>query len=1130
MGWPTTLADLKQQSTFYCWDFDNIWSIGDGLPYLNVRGTERTFAFEGEGFSDDPYLVKTEEQLYAMSVDLISVTNAQKYYQLANDIAITAAHWHPIGFYNAFAGTFDGSGHTISGINVSGHSHAGLFGKNSGTIQNLTVSGSVSGGQYCGLLTGTNSGTIKNCFTSGTASGGSNASVGGLIGYNSGNVAVCGSIVDATSGTYAGGLIAYNEYNGKVTNCYAQGNVTGQSGYAGGLVGRNDPYSGRSVAIVENCYSIGAVSTGGGLIGSNSGTVTSSYYNGETSGCSDTNKGTPLTTAAMKTTTPYDGWDFNEVWTISAGINNGYPYLRSVTPLTNTVAPEMYFLSGGSCTIEAGKEKIISAMIPKADGMEAPVLHWSVKDESLLQITEHIFELSANAVYGVKVRAKLGNNKLSGSTTLTLSASDGRSISCNITVKSPQAETAPLPQGEFKVGILESVDENGHSVTIDGVAYQIPEDRVSSMSALLKNRKISDKRVVFLTSSKVASALERIDGIYDAVEGIVSLEVVPASIQYEEKDGEAQFSEDSVKLKATIELQAKGGYTKSELKSINGLSMTFQKLQLFTHPDADKFYWFHFGRTLGVLWKKTEHDVDLNSLTVPFGETKNLEYTMDVDTGKVPENVTSVASVQARLFYKDNSEKSELSGSMAVSIGNLVLQANKAASSNENLSAKANTMKTACDALSNYIALGPELNNYFSSKQVEAIQKIVAVRITEVLNANKVKSGDLFTMLGDKVREKIQDKIEDKLGINTGLIPVLSSTTFKFVVTGTSVNQKDTEVTFEVAITSFNIKDKSFSDFGTIEMTIQEKGSPPVDGTTGLMANADFTAFAEAMVEYINAAYSEVWGDSADNIAEMFISKPAYTILETIADSPSSNLFNLMVQPTQSYVKQKNASKKMSADCPVDVYIYNRDGKLCGSVINNIVDLSVRDVYCYVSGDRKSVYLMGDDYTVELVGSDTGTMDYTVEEYLDGELVRTVATNNVPLTEGKTYTGFVPDVVKIDNSVYELTTGDGDARTALPVDYDSMRTNSAGGTEISDMDVIGENLTAVIYCDGEDFSAYCASYNANGKMLHIDMKPLTKESNNVSFSMDKTDVVTMKLFVLDNQFIPQCVSETLELS
>ena len=1114
------------------WDFEHIWTIGDGYPYINVRGSERSIAFsKGEGLSDDPYLIETADQLYAMAVGF-TVNNNRVYYKLVNDIVIASKNWTPIGEYEAFAGTFDGNGHTISGLTVleTEDSYAGLFGQNSGTIRNLTVEGNVAGRYHTGVLVGYNSGSIANCATSGKASTRwSDGNVGGLAGTSNGNVSASGTSasVQGWKGNM-GGLIGYADSKCGVTNCYAQGNVlnTGDSGNIGGLLGR-------CYGTVRNCYAAGVVSGGGsigGLIGANSSqNIISSYYDKDVAKLSDTNKGTPLTTTEMKTTGSYDGWDFSEIWAISSGINNGYPYLRSVTLPVNTVAPEMYFLSGGSCTIEAGKEKIISAMIPKADGMEAPVLHWSVSDESLLQITEHIFELSANEVYGVKVRAKLSNDKLSGSATLTLAASDGRSISCNITVKSSQAETAPLPQGEFKVGILESVDESEPSVTVDGVVYQIPENRVSSMSALLKNRKISDKRVVFLTSSKVANALERIDGIYDAVEGIVSLEVVPASVQYEEKDGEAQFSQDSVKVKVTIELQAKGEYTKSQLKSINGLSMTFQKLQLFTHPDADKFYWFHFGRTLGVLWKKTEYDVDLNSLTVPFGETKNLEYTMDVDTGKIPENVTSVASVQARLFYKDNSEKHELSGSMAVSIGNLVLQARKAASSNANLSAKANAMKTECDTLSSHIALGPELDNYFSTKQVEAIQKIVAVRIAEVLNANEVKSGNLFTMLGDKIREKIQDKIEDKLGINTGLIPVLSSTTFKFVVTGTSVNGKDTKVTFEVAITSFNITGKSFSDFGTIDMTIQEEGSSPVEGATGIMTNADFTAFAEAMVEYINVAYSEVWGDSADNIAEMFISKPAYTILETIADSPSSNLFNLMVQPTQSYVKQKNASKKISADCPVDVYIYNRDGKLCGSVINDIVDLSVRDIYCYVSGDRKSVYLMGDDYTVELIGSDTGTMDYTVEEYLDGELVRTVVTNNVPLTEGKTYTGFVPDVVKIDNSVYELATGEGDTRTVLPVDYDTMQTNSAGSAEISDMDVIGDNVTAVIYCDGDDFSAYCASYDANGKMLHLDVKTLTKESNNVSFSMDNTTVVTMKLFVLDSQFVPQCVSETLEL-
>jgi len=85
--------------------------------------------------------------------------------------------------------------------------------------------------------------------------------------------------------------------------------------------------------------------TVGGLVGVNSGTVTSSYYDSETSGQSDTGKGDPKTTAEMKSQTTFVGWDFDEVWGIDAEINDGYPYLLS-EPARMTVSP-VDFVTGG---------------------------------------------------------------------------------------------------------------------------------------------------------------------------------------------------------------------------------------------------------------------------------------------------------------------------------------------------------------------------------------------------------------------------------------------------------------------------------------------------------------------------------------------------------------------------------------------------------------------------------------------------------------------------------------------------------------------------------------------------------------------------------------------------------------
>ena len=171
-GFSSTTSNLKQESTFYFWDFAHIWELKGSYPVINLRGEPEAIELLGDGLSDDPYLVETEEQLYAMSMDL-TVNKSQVYYQLAKDITLTTTHWTPIGVYDDFKGTFDGNSHTISGIKVSGgdYSYAGLFGYNTGTIKNLNASATISGNDYAGVLVGYNDGYINNCFTSGSVTG-----------------------------------------------------------------------------------------------------------------------------------------------------------------------------------------------------------------------------------------------------------------------------------------------------------------------------------------------------------------------------------------------------------------------------------------------------------------------------------------------------------------------------------------------------------------------------------------------------------------------------------------------------------------------------------------------------------------------------------------------------------------------------------------------------------------------------------------------------------------------------------------------------------------------------------------------------------------------------------------------
>ncbi len=188
-----------------------------------------------------------------------------------------------------FSGTFDGMGHTISGltINLPTQDNVGLFGTTSAAsvIQNVgLVGGSVSGNNYVGGLVGLNEAKISNSYATGSVNG--SRYVGGLVGSNLSGGTISNSYATGSvtgSGYYVGGLAGQN--GAEISNSYATGSVTGSGNYVGGLVGYS--YGGT----ISNSYATGSVDGSnnyvGGLVGYNSGTINNSYATGSVSGSSN---------------------------------------------------------------------------------------------------------------------------------------------------------------------------------------------------------------------------------------------------------------------------------------------------------------------------------------------------------------------------------------------------------------------------------------------------------------------------------------------------------------------------------------------------------------------------------------------------------------------------------------------------------------------------------------------------------------------------------------------------------------------------------------------------------------------------------------------------------------------------
>ena len=163
---------------------------------------------------------------------------------LTGDITLTE-EWTPIGnFENRYTGTFDGNGHTITGLTVNQkeRGNVGLIGYlgSGGKVQNLTLENvNLNGYWFVGGVVGyNNNGTVTACTASGSING--KEEVGGIVGSNYlGTVTACYNTSSTVNGSYlVGGVVGQNN-KGIVTACYnASGSIYGEV-TVGGVVGDN---------------------------------------------------------------------------------------------------------------------------------------------------------------------------------------------------------------------------------------------------------------------------------------------------------------------------------------------------------------------------------------------------------------------------------------------------------------------------------------------------------------------------------------------------------------------------------------------------------------------------------------------------------------------------------------------------------------------------------------------------------------------------------------------------------------------------------------------------------------------------------------------------------------------------
>ena len=267
------------------------WQAGGEYTYTVSLAAAKDLGYTIE--SNGSYTVTSADGLMNVA-ELVNGGKTDINITLDKNIDLTGKGWTPIGtnYDNSYTGTFDGGGHTIKGLTVTTNDQfVGLFGylNRAGTVKNVVMEGIQITSNHVlmsgntGGVVGYSWGTIENCSVSGSVSG--TDCVGGVVGsQKAGSIIGCSSSATVKGTHYVGGVAG--EKWGTMIACYATGNVTLEIGSpknlsGGGVVGLNGG------SRVLACYAIGNVnskgsSTGnvhiGGLFGDNYTVVTACYW------------------------------------------------------------------------------------------------------------------------------------------------------------------------------------------------------------------------------------------------------------------------------------------------------------------------------------------------------------------------------------------------------------------------------------------------------------------------------------------------------------------------------------------------------------------------------------------------------------------------------------------------------------------------------------------------------------------------------------------------------------------------------------------------------------------------------------------------------------------------------------
>ena len=478
-------------------------------------------------------------------------------------------------------------------------------------------------------------------------------------------------------------------------------------------------------------------------------------------------------------------------------------------------------------------------------------------------------------------------------------------------------------------------------------------------------------------------------------------------------------------------------YNPSGTVNLNEISVELKNLKMFKVKDASKVtnigsdYTYNLNMDQSINEGKT---ITVKLTLVKKGVTWWKPNDSSVHSGEIFVTVTG-----------NNKEGNSISGTAALNVNyqNDLKKTDDEQKAEQE--AEKNAEKSLADAVDSFVdlsdkmALDPDIEKYIGHNQFEGLKLLI---YSEIAMANISKEYFTASGLSDEVAERMMKQFlgyeKPKFGIASKEVPV------EVVVQG--LNNKLYQFRFDCDVSVYSYDGSPFGINGGITTKMWLVSEPnqkqeEILCDKGLINEADLDSFCQSLWKAaessIKSAYKEIWGSNADKLANEVIEdsidsiaskaakygleRPVKMLLEKLYERKlkgrfSSGFFNLLIYP----------SKKAVIKCPVDVYVYNSDNVLVGSIVSDKATIIGDGVALWTVGDDKYVQLFNDTYRLVYKATGTGTMDINIYDQLANNYnYRNCEFVQIPLDQNIEYSQSINNELMTDSGNYKVQSDNG---------------------------------------------------------------------------------------------------------